>query len=65
MSEPGDATLAVYDLLGREVARLADGPHAAGEHRVAFDARRLAAGLYVARLRVGDDAVTRRLTVVR
>ena len=65
LDAPADAALAVYDLLGREVARLADGPHAAGEHRVAFDATGLAAGVYVARLVTGEQAVVRRLTIVR
>ena len=59
------ARLAVYDVLGREVAVLADGAQTAGAHTVALDASGLPAGLYVARLTAGGTSVTRRLTVVR
>ena len=59
------ARLAVYDVLGREVAVLADGAQAAGAHTVALDASALPAGVYVARLTAGGQSVTRRLTVAR
>ena len=55
----------VYDVLGRAVAVLADGEQAAGVHDVAFDAGRLAPGVYVVRLEAGREAVVRRVTVVR
>lgn len=49
---PAQVELAVFDVLGREVARLdADGE--AGPHRVALDAGALPAGVYVARLSIG------------
>ena len=61
----GAVRVAVYDVLGREVARLHNGPAAAGGLRLAFDAGRLPPGAYVVRARGGafDEAV--RLTVVR
>ena len=65
LAEPGRVTLEVFDLLGRRVALLADGEIAAGEHRVTFDARGVSAGVYVVRLRSGDAAFTRRVTVLR
>ncbi|MCH7859461.1 MAG: T9SS type A sorting domain-containing protein [Candidatus Marinimicrobia bacterium] len=47
--------LVVYDLLGREVARLADGRLEAGEHRVVWNGRdargrEVPTGLYIARM---------------
>ncbi|HYE57793.1 MAG TPA: S8 family serine peptidase, partial [Rhodothermales bacterium] len=45
--------LAVYDAMGREVARLADGEQAAGTHTFTLDASTLAAGTYVSRLEAG------------
>ena len=65
LSEAGTARLAVYDLLGREVAVLADGPMGEGRHEARLDASRLAAGAYVVRLTAGAEALTGRLTVVR
>jgi hypothetical protein len=45
----------VYDVLGREVATLAEGRQAAGEHRVVFSPRlaNLASGVYYAQLSYG------------
>jgi serine protease AprX len=57
--------LAIYDAMGREVARLADGEQAAGAHTVLLDARTLAAGTYVSRLEAGGRVQTQRLVVVR
>jgi hypothetical protein len=66
----GHADVRLYDLLGREVARLVDGERAAGRHEVAFPTSALAAGLYMVRLSARDPhgrptVVTRRLTVLR
>ena len=61
----GSARVAVYDLLGREVAVLVDGPMSAGEQTAALDASALAAGAYVVRLETEAGALSRTVTVVR
>ncbi len=65
LAEAGDATLAAYDVSGRQVAVLARGPHAAGPHSATFDASGLASGVYVLRLESAAGAATQRATVVR
>lgn len=55
--------LTVYDVLGREVAVLADGALPAGEQTVHFDATGIQNGMYLVRLEVGDVQQTRPLTV--
>ncbi|MEM1054894.1 MAG: DUF1501 domain-containing protein [Bacteroidota bacterium] len=65
LPEAGTATLTAYDATGRLVARLAEGTHTPGEHRAAFDASRLASGIYVLRLETPSGARTVRATVVR
>lgn len=60
-----DLELAVYDLAGRRVATLADGPAVAGRHEVAWDASAAAAGVYLARLTVAGESHTTRLVVSR
>jgi hypothetical protein len=40
----------VYDILGREVARLIDGYMEPGYHEVQWNGRDLASGIYIARL---------------
>jgi len=47
------AKLAVYNTLGEQVAVLANGMQAAGEHTATFDASRLASGVYYYRLTAG------------
>lgn len=42
--------VAIFDILGREVALLASGPHAAGTHAVQWDARLVPSGAYLCRL---------------
>jgi len=46
-------TLQVYSITGQRIATLLDGVMPRGEHRVAFHARGLASGMYVARLTSG------------
>ena len=65
---PGAArvTLAVYDVLGRKVAVLAEGERDAGWYEVDLDGSGLASGAYFARLTTdGGFAETQRLAVVR
>lgn len=65
LGRPGAVSLEVYDALGRLVATPLDGERPAGEHTVTFDASGLAAGVYVYRLRAGDEVLQKRLTVAR
>jgi enterochelin esterase-like enzyme len=65
LTEPAHVRIALYDILGREVAVLVEGARPTGQHEVTVDASRLAPGLYVARLQAGSEVATRRLTVVR
>jgi murein tripeptide amidase MpaA len=57
--------LAVYDLSGRRVATLASGSAVSGRHQVVWQADGVAAGLYLARLTVGETGATTRLVVSR
>jgi sugar lactone lactonase YvrE len=66
VAEAGPVRLAVYDVLGREVAVLVDGVRPAGTHEVGLDGSRLSAGVYLVRLTAGDGFVqTRRVTLLR
>lgn len=65
MPAASDARVAVFDMLGREVVRLADGPHAAGAHHVTLDAHALSSGLYVVRLTTPAGVRTQTVAVAR
>ena len=70
LARPGAADLAVYDLEGRLVRRLAAGTFAAGAHVMTWqgddDAGNAAAsGAYFYRLRTDDGTLTRKLTLLR
>ena len=58
-------TLAVYDLLGREMSVLVNERKNAGVHEVQFDASTLASGVYLYRLQAGDFVQSRKLVVLR
>mgnify|MGYP002629088152 CR=1 FL=1 len=57
--------LDVYDLLGRKVATLQNGIMPPGSHSVQFDASRLNSGLYLYSLHVGDQKLTRTMTLIK
>ncbi len=65
LATPGPVRLAVYDVLGREVAVLADGERAAGTYEARLDAGHLAPGVYVVRLATPGQTLVQRLTVAR
>ena len=57
--------LSVVDLLGREVAVLAEGVKTAGSHRVRFEGAGMASGIYFARLEAGDGIQTRKMVLIK
>lgn len=61
----GQVRLAVYDMLGREVARLVDSNQKAGTHRVSFDAQDLSSGVYIYRIEANGFTQTRQMTLVK
>jgi hypothetical protein len=62
---PTAARLAVFDLLGREVAVLVDGVTPAGRHEVRFDASSLASGVYLYALDVAGERLTRSMLLMK
>ena len=65
LAQAGDVQLDVYDLLGRRVARLADGQLPAGEHGARLDTADLPSGTYIIRLSAGTETATSRITIIR
>jgi hypothetical protein len=61
----GHVVLAVYDLLGREVATLVKEDLAAGSHAVRFDAGRIASGVYFYRIEAGQYVQSMKMMIVK
>jgi len=57
--------LTVYDLLGRQVAVLADDLYPPGKHEFVFDASGLASGVYICRLAAGSYVQSMRMMLIR
>ena len=57
--------LTVYDIAGREVAKLVDGYRSAGSHQVVFDGTDLSSGVYFVKLTAGGIAQTMKLLLVK
>ena len=58
-------TLEIYDILGRKVTTLYNGPQAAGGHQLVWNAADLSSGVYFYKLTAGDYIETRRMTLVK
>lgn len=59
----GETTLKVFNLLGQEVATLADGVLDAGMYRVQWNASGVSSGVYFCRMQSGSFTQTRKLVV--
>lgn len=59
LNQASKVRLAVYDVLGREVAELSNRTYAGGSHTITFDAQELASGVYFLRLenRFGQNSM--------
>ncbi len=61
----GNAKLVVYDVLGREVAKLFDEFKYAGSYRVEFDASYLNSGIYFYKLIYNYQSLTKRMILIK
>ena len=57
--------LGIYDISGREVARLVDGETSAGLHEIRFDASELSSGVYFAKLISGNHQKSQKLLLLK
>jgi len=65
LARSGPLSVRVVDMLGREVATLADGPATAGTHHLTLDGRALPGGVYAVVMEAGAVRAVRRVVVAR
>jgi hypothetical protein len=58
-------TLKIYDLLGNEVATLVSEKLPTGKHQRVWEAKGLASGVYLYRLKAGEFVQTKKLILMR
>ncbi len=65
LPEAAHVRLVVYDVMGREVARLVDGDMQAGYYQAALDGSRLASGTYLYRIEAGSFVAVHRMVLAK
>ncbi|MCX6639142.1 MAG: M20/M25/M40 family metallo-hydrolase [bacterium] len=65
LPQAGLVKLSVFDVMGREVAKLVNGVREAGAHSVTFDATGLASGVYLYKLEAGDYTATNKMVLMK
>lgn len=64
--QTANVSLEIFNVLGERVATILNGQRfAQGQHSVNFDARNLASGVYLYRLRAGDRVTSRKMTLIK
>jgi len=58
-------SLAIFDIQGREAAKLVNGWVSSGTHEVMFDAYALSSGVYIAKLQAGPFQTAKKLMLVK
>ena len=61
----GRTRLAVYNLMGQEIAVLVDQMQNAGSHQLTFDASALPSGMYFYRLQSGDFVHSAKMVLMK
>jgi hypothetical protein len=61
----GNVKLTVFDALGKEVAELLDKEMTLGIHKISFDAKNLASGIYFYRLQSGNYVEMKKMILLR
>ncbi|MGH7496088.1 MAG: T9SS type A sorting domain-containing protein, partial [bacterium] len=65
IGKAGFTTVKVYDMLGKEAATLMSRNLPAGNHKVTFEASRLAGGNYIYELKSGEVRITKKMSFLK
>jgi len=65
LADDGFVKLAVYNMLGEEVATIVNGTQKAGRYEVVFDASQMSSGVYVYRIETGNFVSSKKLMLLK
>lgn len=65
LPEQQPVRIGVYNIVGQQVALLADESLGAGEHAISWNASEMPSGVYIVQLEVGSRIFTRKITLIK
>ena len=65
VNQNGTMRIAVYNLLGQQVAELYNGHQSIGTHNILWNAENMASGVYFVRLSSGDSIKTQKIMLIK
>ncbi len=65
LAKAADVHIDVYDLKGRRVDSIAEGPRAAGLHTITYEPKQLASGVYLVLMRADSFRAVQRIMLVK
>lgn len=65
LNTTGEVKLQIFNLLGKEVATLINEVQPSGSQLVTWNASEIPSGIYIYRLTVGDEMLTKRMTLIK
>lgn len=65
LSQPGEVEILIFNYLGQKLFTLFSGHKTAGYHKIKFDASNFASGIYLYRLTVNGNSITKKMLYLR
>ncbi len=65
VTKSSEVTLQVFDITGRLIGTLVREPKTVGSYNVSFDASNLSSGVYIYRLQIGNQILTKKMTLIK
>jgi len=65
INQGGVVRLEVFNILGKSIGMLANSFYSEGRHQLTFDATNLSGGVYIYRLTIDDQVLTKRMTLIK
>lgn len=63
--QSNNVTIVVFDMLGKEVAKIVNGFQQAGTHTASFNASNLSSGLYIYKLTAGEYSTSKKMMLLK
>lgn len=65
LQQAANVSLTIYNVMGQQVEKLANGRKVAGTHSVSWNAGELASGVYYYRLKAGNQVIIKKMSLIK